>query len=284
MADDPEEQQVDPQGRLRDRLAALDGLHASGHLSDDEHQVARQMAISGAVEPAGGEAPPPAQPPTGKADSPGLPPPRADEQPRRLIPVLLGVLGAALAGLAVVLLITLTGGGGSSPEVASGDGPTRTVRVTKSLTALYVGSSAGRCFGPRSGASFTVNGSKRTTDFLNCGDDDPSRATGSYEFMELPDGTIKSFTALLAIDEGSYSAQRASTAQFTIRYGDTLLCQATVEWGAPYRCRRPNLDIPTSSGTLVIEQDVTPSSYSSTAGLWAGVVGGRISISEIRPG
>lgn len=283
MADGPQEKQGGAQGQLRDRLAALDGLHASGHLTDEEHQVARQMAISGVVDPGpAGPPPPPASLGSAKSDA-STPPPAPPQGRRSLIPVLLGILGAAVTALIIVLVVTLSGGGSDEPATADA-GPTRTVRVTKSLTSLYVGSSAGRCFGPRSGASFTVNGSKQTTDFLNCGDDDPSKATGSYEFMELPDGTIKSFSALLAIDEGSYIAQRASTAQFTIRYGDAVLCQATVEWGAPYKCRRPKLSIPTSSGTLVIEQDVTPASYSSTSGLWAGIVGGRISISEIRPG
>lgn len=269
---------------MRDRLAALDGLHESGHLSDDEHRVARQMAISGQAG-GGADVASPAPPPGGKADATPLPPvaPAGTTPRKRLVPALLGALGVAIIVLIIVLALTLGGGDSSGDAGASASGDTRTARVTQSLTDLYVGSTAGRCFGPRSGASFTVNGSRQTTDFLNCGDDDPARATGTYEFMELPEGTIKTFTGLFAIDEGSANAQRASTAQFTVRYGDTTICSATVTWGSPYRCRRTNLNIPTTSGTLVIEQDVSPATSSSASGLWAGIVGGRIGVSEVQP-
>lgn len=275
--------QGDDSQSLRDRLAALDGLHADGHLTDEEHRVARQMAISGAVESGGPETPPekgaarlaPSESGAGRTDEVRHP---------WLLPVAAGVLVAAVVALVAVLIFTLGGGGSEPSSAASGGSATggRSVRVTKTLNSLYVGSSSGRCFGPRSGASFTLNGSKLTTDFLNCGDDDPSVASGTYEFRDLPNGTLKSFTATLAIDEGSYRAQRDSTAHFLVTYGDKLLCEATVTWGAPYRCRQSRLNIPTSSGTLVIEQDVQPATTSPTAGLWVGVVGGRVGVSVKR--
>lgn len=271
--------------QLRDRLAALDGLHADGHLTDEEHRVARQMAISGAVAPdeplvapgEGGALPPPDSPDGGAEAA-------RDGRHPWLLPVAAGVLVAAVIALVAVLIFTLGGSDSSSPSEASSDSTAggRAVRVTKTLNALYVGSSSGRCFGPRSGASFTLNGSKLTTDFLNCGDDDPSVASGTYEFKDLPNGTLKSFTATLAIDEGSYRAQRDSSAHFLVTYGDKVLCEATVTWGSPYRCRQPRLNIPTSSGTLVIEQDVQPATTSPTAGLWVGVVGGRVGVSVKR--
>ena len=281
----PEEPQGDDPQQLRDRLAALDGLHADGHLTDEEHRVARQMAITGAAD-AGGQGAPPTK---GEAQ-PSLPPPgigddRGDEGRHPwLLPAAAGVLVAAVIALVAVLILTLGGGGADTPADATANSATsgRAVRITRTLNALYVGSSSGRCFGPRSGASFTLDGNKLTTDFLNCGDDDPSVASGTYEFKDLPNGTLKSFTATLAIDEGSYRAQRDSSAHFLVTYGDKVLCEATVTWGSPYRCRQPRLNIPTSSGTLVIEQDVQPATTSPTAGLWVGVVGGRVGVSVKR--
>ncbi len=267
---------------LRNRLAALDGLHADGHLTDEEHRVARQMAISGPVGPTapvvptgkGGELPPQASSPSDGQEREGRHP--------LLLPVVAGVLIAAVIALIAVLVFAIGANSTSQPSAASAPSKADRVRVVKTLNALYVGSSSGRCFGPRSGASFTINGDKIYSDFLNCGDDDPSTASGTYEFKDLPDGTIKTFKATLAIDEGSYSAQHNSTAHFLVTYGDKTICEATITWGNPYRCNRPSLNIPTSSGTLVIEQDVTPSSNSVTSGLWVGLVGGRIGISVKR--
>ena len=281
----PETRPGDNSQHLRDRLAALDGLHADGHLTDEEHVVARQMAISGAVAPdaplspageARGAAPPELPDGGGAGTDEGRPP--------WILPAAAGVLAAAIVALVVVLIFTLSGGGSEAPVESASNSSAggRAVRVTKTLNALYVGSSSGRCFGPRSGASFTLGGTKLTTDFLNCGDDNPSVASGTYEFKDLPDGTLKSFSATLAIDEGSYRAQRDSSAHFLVTYGDKLLCEATVTWGSPHRCRRPRLNIPTSSGTLVIEQDVQAATTSPTAGLWVGVVGGRVGVSVKR--
>lgn len=167
---------------------------------------------------------------------------------------------------------------------AAADPPARPVRVTRRLDYIHAGATRGRCFGPRAGASFTISGIRRTSDFLNCGsEDDPTLASGAYTFEPLPEGTIKFFTATFAIDEGSFDAQAGSSADFVVSYGPYLICEVTARWRSPTTCAKRSLDIPTSAGRLTIEQDVAPASYRAGDGLWAGLAYGRIAVNTASP-
>ena len=261
----------DEEERLRQRLAALDALRGSGELSEEEYAVARRLAILSPVERPKATAAP--------QSAPHAPVAPAAEAPRRRW--VWSSIAAAVAMLLVAGVVIWAFAGGSSSS-SSGGQAAGSVRVNKSLVALFTGAGSGRCFGPRAGASFKVYGDRRTSDFLNCGDDDPALATGSYTFASLPNGTIKTFSAVFAIDEGSYRAQTGSTAHFMVTYGGRTICDVSVRWGSPQQCRRTNLRIPTSAGSLTITQDVQPATYRSTAGLWAGLVGGRIGITVPR--
>lgn len=271
MADQPVSGDApDEEARLRQRLDALDALRASGELTEEEYAVARRLAILGPGEsPKATTAASPPAPKVGVA-------PTAEPRRRNWVWPAVAVVLAIVLG-AGVLIWAFAGSSSPSDGRAAGS-----VRVNKSLVALFSGAGSGRCFGPRSGASFTVYGNRQTSDFLNCGDDDPALATGSYTFASLPNGTIKTFSATFAIDEGSYRAQTGSTAHFVVRYGSRTICDVNVYWGSPQRCMRANLRIPTSSGRLMITQVVQPATYRTTAGLWAGLVGGRIGISVPR--
>ncbi len=118
-SDDERPESGDSAQTLRNRLAALDGLHADGHLTDEEHRVARQMAISGPVGPTapvvptgkGGALPP-------QASSPSDGPEREGRHPL-LLPVVAGVLIAVVIALIAVLVFAIGGDSTSQPSEAS---------------------------------------------------------------------------------------------------------------------------------------------------------------------
>ena len=71
----------DEEQRLKDRLAALEALHESGELSDEEYAIARRLAIFGPMGSAAPDGPP--APKQGAKSGSSSAPTTAGSGPRR---------------------------------------------------------------------------------------------------------------------------------------------------------------------------------------------------------
>lgn len=199
------------------------------------------------------------------------------------------VAGAGIAAVAAIAatIFVLTRGDdaasstGTDRQVTEASSPpapeTRTIKLTRHARPLR----STRCFGPGGDAFVRLDGLRRATGILQCGDKSGDKASGGFTvdfgpFTGTRTAVLEGFSAQVGVDEVS-RGDTSGPAAFDVTYDGQTVCSATASQGASSICEGSDLQIPIRPGSKLRLEISAPSANTSLS-LWAVFVDSQATI------
>lgn len=197
-----------------------------------------------------------------------------------------GVGIAAVAAIAATTFVLTRGDdatsstGADRPVAGASPSPapeTRTIKLTRHARPLP----STRCFGPGGDAFVRLDGLRRATGILQCGDKSGDKASGGFTvdfapFTGARTAVLDGFRAQVGVDEAS-RGDTSGPAAFDVTYDGQVVCSVTASQGESSICEGSDLQIPIRPGTKLRLEISAPSANTSLS-LWAVFVDAQATI------